>query len=434
MPLMNADFAGLPPGMPAGAVVDLDAVRDNVLLLRERAGSAEVMAVVKADAYGHGALPCARAALAGGATWLGVTQLSEGLALRAGGITAPVLAWLSVPGDSFAASVAAGIDIGVSTDWALAEIATAADSLGIAARIHLKIDTGMNRNGATAQDWPDLVDAALKLQADGLVQLVGVFSHLAWADEPMRPTTAAQTADFVAAIDVAHRRGARFEVRHLANSAGALCHPDTRFDLVRTGLAIYGLSPLPEVATAAELGLRTAMTLLGRIAHVKRVPAGQGINYGHTYVTTRDTVVALVPIGYADGLPRQAGNNGPMQLAGQLHRVAGRVAMDQVVVDLSNLPEVGEDLADVQPGDVVVLFGGAAGQPTAQDWADVADTISYEIVSRIGSRVPRIYTGTAGVIDPPGSAGAAGAAGAAGVAGVAGPGGTPGSAGENGDG
>jgi alanine racemase len=396
--VMNADIADLPPGLPAGAVVDLDAVRDNVSLLNERAGSAGVMAVVKADGYGHGALPCARAALAGGATWLGAAQLSEGLALRAGGIEAPVLTWLNVPGDAFAEAVAARIDIGVSTDWALAEIAAAAEVTSVPARVHLKIDTGLNRNGATVEGWPDLVDAALKLQATGLIQVVGVFSHLAWADDPGQPTTAAQTQCFVEAIEVAERRGARFEVRHLANSASTLTSPQTHFDLVRAGLASYGLSPVPELATAAELGLRPAMTLLGRIANVKRVAAGQGISYGHTYVTDRETMVAVVPIGYGDGLPRHAGNRGPIQLADQRHRVAGRVSMDQIVIDLSNLPDH-PDLADVRAGDVALLFGGGSGEPTAQDWADVSDTISYEIVTRIGNRIPRIYVGAAGTSD-----------------------------------
>ncbi|HST47051.1 MAG TPA: alanine racemase [Jatrophihabitans sp.] len=391
--------------------MDLDAVRDNVGLLRERAGSAAVMAVVKADAYGHGLLPCARAALAGGASWLGVAQLSEALAVRAAGIEAPLLAWLTVPGDAYPAAVAAGIDIGVSTDWALAEVAAAAESAGVVAQVHLKVDTGLNRNGAALEDWPDLVEAGLKLQAEGLIRLFGVFSHFAYADDPVHPTVQEQTSHFVAAVQLAEQRGARFEVRHLANSAATLTNPATHFDLVRPGIAVYGLSPIPELSTAAELGLRPAMTLLSRVANVKRVPAGQGVSYGHTYVTSRPTTVALLPIGYADGLPRHAGNKGPVQLAGQRHQVAGRVCMDQVVIDLANQPDgadpdVAAALADVHPGDVALLFGSAPGQPSAQDWAEAAGTISYEVVSRIGSRVPKIYTGTAGTA-PIGTAGTA---------------------------
>jgi alanine racemase len=391
--------AGLPPGLLAAAVIDLDAIRHNVELLGERAGSAGVMAVVKADAYGHGLLPCARAALAGGASWLGVAHLAEGLALRAGGIQAPVLAWLTVPADAYPAAISAGIDIGVSAAWALAEVAGAARGLGVPARVQLKIDTGLNRNGAGAADWPDLVDATLKLQAEGLLELVGVFSHLAWADDPVHPTVFAQTAEFIAAIELAEGRGARFELRHLANSAAAVTNSGTHFDLVRPGLAVYGLSPVPELASARDLGLRPAMSLLARVANVKRVAAGQGVSYGHAYTTRRATTLALVPLGYADGLPRQAGNTGPVQLAGQRRRISGRVSMDQVVVDLAD-PQIDPDEdqvdLDVRVGDVAVLFGAAPGEPTAQDWAEAAGTISYEIVSRVGARVPRLYLGTAG--------------------------------------
>jgi alanine racemase len=418
MPMMNAESspraaavapapAGLPPGLPAGAVVDLDAIRHNVELLAERAGSAGVMAVVKADAYGHGLLPCARAAVAGGAGWLGVAQLAEGLALRADGIQTPILAWLTVPGDAYSAAITAGIDIGVSAGWALAEVAEAARGLGRAARLHLKIDTGLNRNGASLGDWPDLIDAALKLQAEGVVELIGVFSHFAWADAPAHPTVLAQTADFAAAVQLAQDRGARFELRHLANSAATLTNPQAHFDLVRPGLAVYGLSPVPDLASAEQLGLRPAMSLLGRIANVKQVAAGQGVSYGHIYTTRRATTLALLPLGYADGLPRQAGNTGPVQIAGQRRRVSGRVCMDQIVVDLAD-PELNAENdseidadgklidLDVRAGDVAVIFGTAPGEPTAQNWAEAADTISYEIVSRVGARVPRLYVGTAG--------------------------------------
>jgi len=377
----------IPTGMPACAVIDLDAIRHNVALLRERAGGRELMAVVKADGYGHGLLPSARAALDGGATWLGVAQLSEALALRTGGVRAPVLAWLTVPGDSYAEAVRAGIDLGISADWALAEVADAARACGTPARVHLKLDTGLGRNGVTLGQWPDLVDAVLKLQADGLVEVVGAFSHFAWADDPGHPTVRAQVAAFADALEAAGRRGARFAVRHLANSAATLTAPDTWYDVVRPGLAVYGLSPVPQVAGAAALGLRPAMTLLARVATAKEVPAGHGVSYGHAYTTSRRTVLALLPLGYADGLPRHATNAGPVELGGRRYTVAGRVCMDQVVLD------VGPD-AKVAAGDVAVLFAdGRHGEPTAQDWAEAAGTISYEIVSRIGSRVPRIYLG-----------------------------------------
>ncbi|GAA3616466.1 alanine racemase [Kineosporia mesophila] len=381
----------LPAGLPSAAVVDLDAIAANVRVLREHAPKAQVMAVVKADAYGHGLLPAARAALAGGATWLGTAQLSEALALRAAGISAPALAWLTVPGDAYAEAIARHVDIGVSAGWALTEIAAAARDLGMPARVHLKADTGLNRNGCPPEDWPQLVEDALKLQAEGLISVVGGFSHLVSGDTPQAPVNRQQIDAFVAAVDLATAAGVRFEVRHLANSPATLTLPDTHFDLVRPGLAVYGLSPVPDRASAADLGLRPAMTVLGRVVNVKKVAAGQGVSYGHTYTTSTDTELAVVPLGYGDGVPRHASSAGPVQLAGRRFRVAGRVCMDQVVVDLAD-----GGIGRVTAGDVAVLFGGAPGEPTAQDWADAAGTISYEIVTRLGGRVPRLYTGSAG--------------------------------------
>ncbi len=387
--------------MPAAALIDLEAIRHNVRVLAQRAAPAQVMAVVKADAYGHGLIPCAWAALDGGASWLGVAQLSEGLALRAAGIGAPILAWLTVPGDTYRQAIQQGIDLGISTRRALDEIASAARELHRQARIQLKADTGLNRNGIAPADWTGLVGAALRYQDQGLVELVGAFSHYAWADAPQHPTVVAQTEALRQAIAQAQRLGARFQVTHLANSAATLTNPDSHFDLVRPGLAIYGLSPVPQLSSAGELGLRPAMTLVARVANVKATPAGEGVSYGHAYVTPEATVLALLPIGYADGIPRHAGNLGPIELGGARHRVAGRVCMDQIVVDLGR-DHPDEDPADVQEGDVAVIFGspdrdetggrdGRSVRPTAQDWADIAGTISYEIVARIGARVPRIH-------------------------------------------
>lgn len=384
----------MPAGLPACAVVDLDAVAANVATLDAHAGAAGVMAVVKADAYGHGLVPVARAALAGGAAWLGVAQLAEGLALRAAGVDAPLLAWLTVPGDAFADAVRAGIDIGVSAPWALTEVVAAARATGTAARVHLKVDTGLSRNGVTLTDLPDLLAATLRAQAEGAVRLVGMMSHYAWADAPQHPTVLAQTAAFTQAVALAERAGARLEVRHLANSAATVTNPAAAFDLVRPGIAVYGLSPVPDLRTPADLGLAPVMSLLGRVALVKGLPAGAGVSYGHAYTTDAETTVALVPLGYADGLPRHAGSRGPLLLGGRRRTVAGRVCMDQVVVDLHDAAN-----ADgVAAGDVAVLFGdGADGAPTAQDWADAAGTIGYEIVTRLGPRVPRLHVGTAGV-------------------------------------
>jgi len=376
-----------PPGRShAQARVDLAAVRDNVAALRSRT-SAEVLAVVKADGYGHGLVPCARAAVAGGATWLGTALVDEALALRAAGLTAPrVLAWLLGPGERWADAVRADVDLSVNAVWALDEVAAAAAEAGRPARVHLKVDTGLSRGGSALADWPDLVEAARKAEAAGTVTVVGLWSHLAYADAPGHPTIHRQAEEFHRAVEHAEGAGIRPEVRHLANSAATLTAPAQHFDLVRPGLAVYGLSPVPDVGDPAHFGLRPAMTVTAGLVLVKRVPAGSGVSYGHTYTTERETALGLVPLGYADGIPRDASNVGPVLAAGRRRTVAGRVCMDQLVLDL------GDD--DAAVGDQVVLFGpGDDGEPTAQDWADATGTISYEIVTRVGPRVPRVYVG-----------------------------------------
>jgi len=371
--------------------VDLTAIRDNVAELRSRAASAEVLAVVKADGYGHGLVPSARAARAGGATWLGTAVLTEALQLRAAGVPGRLLAWLAAPGERWTDAIEADVDVAASAVWAVEEISDAARATGRAARVHLKVDTGLGRSGATVDDWPALVDAALKAEAEGLVDVVGLWSHFAIADAPGHPTVAGQVAVFREAVEFAEARGVSPEVRHLANSAATLTRPDARFDLVRPGLAVYGLSPIPDQAAPDDVGLRPAMSVRARLALAKRVPAGQGVSYGHFYVTDRETTLGLVPLGYADGVPRHAssgdgGPGAPVLAAGRVRPVAGRVCMDQFVLDLGDSPAVA--------GDEVVLFGDAtAGEPTAQDWASACRTISYEIVTRFGPRLPRTYLG-----------------------------------------
>ncbi|MFH5822114.1 alanine racemase [Georgenia sp. AZ-5] len=387
---------------PARAVVDLGAIGHNVGVLRAAAPGAELMAVVKADAYGHGLLPVARAALAAGATWLGAAQLAEALELRAGldagapaGAARPrILTWIFAPGAPLERALAADLDLSASAPWAVAEIAAAARATGRTARVHLKVDTGMGRGGARPEAFGDLVDAALAAQAEGAVRVVGVWSHLACADEPENPATARQVEVFTAAVAQAERAGARPEVRHLAASSGTLLHPATHFDLVRPGIAVYGLTPAPAVASSRTLGLRPAMRLEARLTVVKPAPAGTPLSYGHTAVTTADTHLGVVPLGYGDGIPRAASDAGPVMVAGRRYHVAGRVCMDQVVVDL------GPEGADVAVGDTAVLFGdGAGGGPTADDWAGVVGTINYEIVTRLGCRVPRVYAGGTGSED-----------------------------------
>ena len=375
-------------GTGAEVVVDLDAIAANTAVLRERVGR-PLMAVVKADGYGHGLVPAARAALAGGADQLGVAVVAEALALRSAGVTAPVLAWLNGPGADVAAALAADVEVSVNAGWGLAEVVTAAREAGRPARVHLFADTGLAREGATMADWPGLVAAAARAQADGDVRVVGLWSHLAYADAPTHPTIAAQVRVFEEAVGIARGAGLTDARRHLANSAATVALPGTWFDMVRPGIAVYGLDPLG--GNAADHGLRPAMTVRARVALTKRVQAGAGVSYGHTYTTPAETTLALVPVGYADGVPRAGGNSAPVLAAGAQRTIAGRVCMDQFVVDVGNAP--------VAAGDEVVLWGpGERGEPTAQQWADATGTIHYELVTRIGGRFSRRYVGSAGAV------------------------------------
>ncbi|MFG3150352.1 alanine racemase [Streptomyces sp. NPDC048243] len=368
----------------ARAEIDLAALRANVRALRAHAPTAALMAVVKSDAYGHGAVPCARAAREAGATWLGTATPEEALALRAAGIPGRIMCWLWTPGGPWAEAIEADLDVSVSGLWALREVTAAAEAVGAPARVQLKADTGLGRGGCQPADWPELVAAALAAEARGLLTVTGLWSHLACADEPGHPSIQAQLTLFREMVAHAEQQGVRPEVRHIANSPATLTLPESHFDLVRTGIAVYGISPSPEVGTPGDFGLRPVMTLSASLALIKHAPAGHGVSYGHHYVTPGETTLGLVPVGYADGIPRHASGTGPVLVAGKWRTVAGRVAMDQFVVDL------GGD--EPEPGAQAVLFGpGDRGEPTAEDWARAAGTIAYEIVTRIGTRVPRVY-------------------------------------------
>ncbi len=372
----------------AEVVVDLDAIAGNTAALRDRVDR-PLMAVVKADGYGHGLVPAARAALAGGADALGVAVLEEALALRAAGITVPVLAWLHAPGTDHAAALTADVEVSVNAEWGLAEVVAAARATGRPARLHLCADTGLSREGATAADWPGLVAAAARAQADGDVTVVGLWSHMAYADAPTHPTIGAQVRVFEEAVAIARAAGLTDARLHLANSAATVALPETWYDMVRPGIAVYGLDPLG--GDPAAHGLRPAMTVRAAAALTKRVPAGVGVSYGHTYSPVAETTLLLVPVGYADGVPRAGGNRAPVLAAGARRTIAGRVCMDQFVLDVGD--------AEVGPGDEVVLWGpGDRGEPTAQDWADAVDTIHYELVTRVGGRFTRRYVGSAGAV------------------------------------
>ena len=365
--------------MRAEAVVDLAAIRGNLETLSFP--GVQRMAVVKADAYGHGAVAVSAAAREAGAEWLGVALPSEALALRAAGDSGRILAWLYTPGEDFVPqAVRADVDLAASSGWALQEIADAAASAGLRARVHLKIDTGLGRGGAAAHDWTDLLAQAQVLR--DRVNVVGIWSHLASADVPHAAETSHQIEAFDAALAVARRMGFEPEVRHLASSGAAMTRPDSHYDLVRLGIAMYGVPPGPGIDCQQ---LTAAMTVQARVSMVKRVAAGHGVSYGLTWRAPRDTTLALVPMGYADGIPRTA-KGAQVQLGSGRFDIVGRIAMDQFVIDVGD--------ADVAAGDDVLIWGsGANGEPTANEWAEWDSTIGYEIVTRLGGRVPRRHVG-----------------------------------------
>lgn len=395
-----ASFEGEPQGASASAEhgrawaeIDLGAIAENVATLVTAAPTAQVMAVVKADAYGHGLVPSARAAQRGGASYLGVALLAEAIALREAGVTGPIFAWLPTPGDDFAKCISLDIELNIGASWMLTEIGRAARELNLRPKVHLKVDTGLGRGGAWADTdqagtWERLVTEAAQAQREGLIEVVGIWTHLAFADSPFHPAIAQQESVFVSAVEFAKRSGLNPQLLHAANSAATFALPNLHFDLVRPGISVYGISPGPEVGTSESLGLHPAMTLASRFVQVKELPAGAGVSYGHQYVTPQDTNVGLVPLGYADGIQRAASSVAPVLAAGRVRKIAGRVCMDQFVVDLAGDP--------AQAGDLVTLFGpGTRGEPTATEWADAIGTIAYEVVTCIGPRVPRVFVGGA---------------------------------------
>ncbi|WP_030105740.1 alanine racemase [Actinoalloteichus caeruleus] len=368
----------------AEATVDLDAIAHNTALLAARA-TAPVLAVVKADAFGHGMLPVTRTVLDAGATWLGVATNAEALRLREAGVTAPVLSWLHAHDEDFDAAILAGVDLGVSSAEHLERIAECATRVGARAAVHLKVDTGLRRGGADHTAWRALLDRAAWLQRRGRLLVRGVWSHLGAAGAPAAsPPVGTQVRAFELALREARDAGLDPELRHLANSAATLTEPATHYDLVRVGIALYGVEPV----AGRSGGLRPAMTLRSRTVLVKKVPAGEGVSYEHRYRTSGESTLALVPVGFADGVPRLASNRGAALLAGRRRPVAGLVAMDQLVLDL------GRDEANL--GDEVLVLGpGDDGEPTAAEWAAWAETNPHEVLTGIGARIPRRYLGGA---------------------------------------
>ncbi|WP_418062272.1 alanine racemase [Pimelobacter simplex] len=376
---------------PAEIVVDLAAVRANARLLRATAG-VPLIAVVKADGYGHGMVACARAAQEGGAEWLAAATVEEALALRAAGVEGRVLCWIIGPATDLAAAVAADLDVTASSVAHLDALAAAAATAGRPARVQLKVDTGLSRSGAPRAAWAELFARARAGEQAGSWTITGLWSHFACADEPDHPANDSQERAFHDALALAGEHGLRPELRHLANSAAAILRPSSRFDAVRCGIALYGLDPAPGEAT--DIGLVPAMTVRAPLLMVKDLAPGDAVSYGQHWVAEHPTTVGLVPVGYGEGLPRHASRPDAPDAAaavgieGKRRPIRGTVCMDQVVVDLGgDRPPVGSE---------VILFGPpSAGGPTAQDWAEACGTISYEIVTRIGGRMTRRYVGQA---------------------------------------
>jgi len=373
----------------AEAVVDLDAIAHNVRLLRELAGSAQVMAVVKADGYGHGATMAGRAALAAGASELGVATVAEALTLRRDGITAPVLAWLHPPGTNFAPALEADVEIAVSSVRQFDELRDAVTRTGRVATVTVKVDTGLNRNGVGVAEFPAMLNALKRALADDAIRLRGLMSHLVHGDDPDNPLNDLQAQRLTKTRKLADEHGVSFEVVHLSNSPSVMTRPDLAFDMVRPGIAVYGQTPIPE---RGNMGLVPAMTLKCPVALVRSVRAGEGVSYGHTWIAERDTTLALLPVGYADGIFRNLSGRIDVLINSALRRSVGRICMDQFVVDL------GRD-SDVAEGDDAILFGpGTMGENTAQHWAELLGTINYEVVTSPRGRITRTYRAATGQI------------------------------------
>ena len=401
---------------PSCAAVDLAAITHNLSVLRAAAPGALQLATVKANAYGHGLVPVALAALDGGADWLGVAQLAEAFTLRRGldeaGVPradAPLLAWISTSSSDFAAAIEADIDVSVSWTWVLADICAAAREVGRPARVHVKIDTGMSRAGSTLADLSALASALRMATDDGLVDVVGAWSHMSRADDPSEAgnaSTASHVRIFEEGLAILADAGITPRIRHLAATSGILWHPEAHYDMVRAGIGLYGLSPDPAVATSEQLGLVPALELRAPLTSVKVIEEGTPVSYGGTWVAPTRRWIGLVPLGYGDGILRAASNKARVVVhtaSGPLNApLIGRVCMDQFVVDLGpaqaspGTPTARSGDAPAAPGDIAILFGsGAGGEALADDWAEAASTINYEIVTHLGTHIPRTYRGHA---------------------------------------
>jgi alanine racemase len=359
--------------------IDLEVIAANYKTLKKLTGG-QVLAIVKADAFGHGMIEVSKKLESIGVDILGTADIEEALVIREAGVTSPIMAWLHGKNTQFEDAINHEIQLGASAIETLEKIATTAKKVGKVAKVHLKVDTGLGRNGADLASWPELIKRAVELSASGAIDLVGVFSHLSGTSEK---DDLEQLRVFEKAIDTATSLGASFKIRHIAASLAALRYPSTRLDMIRVGAALYGIDPSPE-AIARDYGLLPAMRVSSEVVHIKKVPAGHGVSYGYLHRTKGESTLALVPFGYTEGFPRVATGKAEVSLNGKKYPVLGRVAMDQFILDL------GSDSAEV--GDEVVIIGDSTkGEPSAEDLAQAAGTINYEIVTKMGGRAKRVF-------------------------------------------
>ena len=368
----------------ASAEISLFAIADNLKLIKSKT-NAQVLAVVKADAYGHGLIQVGKAAESVGADWFGTALLEEGIALRNSGIKIPIISWLTPLGEDFKAAINLDIDLSISSTELLNEIVLAGKSVKKIPRIHVEVDTGMSRGGV-GDDWQLFLNELSKAVAANEINIVGIWSHFARADEPDEVMNKEQLAVFEDRIKSASAAGIKAEFIHISNSAASLTNNGAHKNIIRWGIGLYGLSPdLNNLGDSKSLNLKPAMRLKAKLHLVKAVKAGVSVGYGGTAITKSDTKLGVVTLGYADGIPRNANNLAGVFVGGKRAPLIGRVSMDQFVVDLGS-----NSLA--KTGDEVIVFGdGAGGEYTVDEWAKASSTINYEIVTRIGSRVPRIY-------------------------------------------
>lgn len=368
---------------PTRIRVDLDALSHNLHALRARAG-VPVMGIVKANAYGHGLIPVARHLQAQGVEQLGVAFVEEGIALRQAGVHVPILVLGGIFGPQAAQFIRHDLEITVSSLDKLRQVETAAESLGRKATIHLKLDTGMERIGVHSYSAAAFIEAAV---ASRWCTVKGVYSHLACADDPASPMTLQQLQRFLDACAHFDRIGAPMPLRHLANSGGMLHFPETCLDMVRPGIALYGV--LPDPASRRTVDLRPALSLVSQVVYFKVVKAGRTVSYGATWTAPRDTRVVTVPIGYGDGFPRALSSRGEVLIRGQHHPIVGRICMDQFMVD------IGPDGTAYNEDDVVLIGRQGDAEIPCEAVAQAAGTIPYEILVGLNDRIPREYRGGA---------------------------------------